>query len=82
MTPSQQAVYETVGHDLRTDLESLDDRAMDSVPGIHELRKAVRRAHDIIESVFVDGCGGPEQADRVIERTLRKIAKEDAARNG
>lgn len=82
MTPKQQAVYETVEHDLRMDLEDLANPEMDAAPGIDELRKSVEKAHDVIESVFVEGCGGPEQADRVIERTLRKIARENAARNG
>ena len=76
MNPEQQAIYEQTEFDLRLALESLSQPEMDSVVHIQAVREHVRKAHDIIESVFVDGAGGPEQGDRVINRALGKIVKD------
>lgn len=76
MTSEQTAVYEQVEFDLRSSLAALSQDCMTGVPRIREVRELVNGAHDIIESVFVEGTAGPEQGDRVIERILRKIAKE------
>jgi hypothetical protein len=82
MNPHQVAVYALVEHDLRTDLDRLSDTGMDAVPRIDEVRDLLQEADDIIESVFVEGWAGPEEADKVIKRNLKKIAKENSTSHG
>jgi hypothetical protein len=75
MDPEQMGVYEQVEHDLRLALNSLSEQHMDEVAGIQEMRKLVRAAHEIAESVLLGRFSVIEQRDPLITRILRDIAK-------
>jgi hypothetical protein len=64
MSPEQRTVYEQIEHDLRMALKSLSEPYMDEVAHTPEVRELARIAHDLVESVLLDGITGRHQADR------------------
>ena len=64
INPEQlRAVCEQAEHDLRMALKSLSEPNMNEGAHMREVRELVQAAHDIIESVLLDGVAGQEQED-------------------